>query len=218
MAETEIFGRKINTDNITFNQKIIAGAIVALLVLGGIGYYQVYPQWEELQVLNDEIVKQEEDIETKEMQVKKLPELKRKLKKIEGRLAILRRKIPTSPNVAALMLDLENITENEALYGNGAFLNSFRPSGLVSASLPASMQDAAGSETAKQLKQLPVSIKISNISYPDFIKLLTDYESYERTLSFENLSLIPVENDESLYTPVNVTFKVKAFLLDGGGK
>ena len=31
----------------------------------------------------------------------------------------------------------------------------------------------------------------------------------------ENLSLIPSENTESLYTPVNVTFKVKAYLLEG---
>lgn len=216
MAEQSFFGLKFDPENLTFTHKVIAGAVVGALLFGGIGYYVIYPKHEQLNKLNEEIAEQEDKIETKQAQVKNLDKLKLELASIKKRLVLLRRKIPTSPNVAALLMDLENIIENEALHGNDSVLNDFKPSGLVSATLPASMKDAANSETAKQLKQLPVSIKISNISYPDFIELLTDLESYERTLSLEAISLIPVESQDSLYTPVDVSFKVKAYLLEGG--
>lgn len=216
MAEQSFFGLKFDPENLTFTHKVIAGAVVGALLIGGIGYYVIYPKHEQLNTLNEEIADQEDKIETKRAQVKNLDKLKLELASIKKRLVLLRRKIPTSPNVAALLMDLENIIENEALHGNASVLNDFKPSGLVSATLPASMKDAASSETAKQLKQLPVSIKISNISYPDFIELLTDLESYERTLSLETISLIPVESQDSLYTPVDVSFKVKAYLLEGG--
>jgi len=215
MAPIEAFGRSFDTDNITSFHKILIGVIVSLLILGGGGYYLVYPQWEILQVLNEEIATQEVEIETKTAQVKNLDKLKKDLVEIKAKLVVLRRKIPTQTNVAPLLLDLEEITENQALYGNNALLNEFRPNEIVDFTLPAELQDAAESETAKQLKQLPVTIRISNISYPDLIDLLKDYESYERTLSLENLAITPKEDQNALYTPVDVSFTLKAFLLGG---
>lgn len=216
MARIEAFGRSFETDNITQTHKIIAGAVIAVLILGLGGYYMLYPKWTQLKVLEEEIAKQESDIETKEAQVKKLPALKKELAEIESKLVLLRRKIPHDPNVAPLLVDMEEISENQALYGNAAVLNEFKPAGVVDFTLPAELQDAAGSETAKQLKQLPVAVALSNISFPDLIKLLSDYESYERTLSIENLSITPVDDQNALYTPVDVSFTLKAFLLAGG--
>lgn len=216
MAKFEAFGRVIDTDSITTLHKIIVGAVLSVAILGSGVYYMLMPQWEQLKVLEEEIAKQEQDIETKQAQVKNLEALKKELVEIEKKLVLLRRKIPKEANVAPLMLDLEDMTENQAVYGNSAVLNDFKPAGVVDFPLPAELQDAAGSDTAKQLKQLPVAIKLSKISYPDLIKLLTDYESYERTLSLENLTITPVEDENALYTPINVSFTLKAFLLQGG--
>lgn len=215
MAQIEAFGLKFDTDNITTVHKMIAGAVVSIAILGAGTFYMVKPKYNNWTALKDEIAQQEQDIETKKSQVKRLPELKKELKEIEAKLVLLRRKIPTSTNVAPLLVDIDEITENKALYGNGALLKEFRPSDVIDFTLPAELAEAKGSETAKQLKQLPVSIQLSNISYPDLIKLLQDYESYERTLSLERLSIVPVENQDALYTPIDVSFTLKAFMLAG---
>ena len=205
----------IDTDNLRTVHKLAAGGILAALVLG-LGIWQLsYPRYEQLQTLNTEIEQQETSIQDKRNKVRNLISLKEELKQIEARLVTLRRKIPQQPNLAPLLIDIEEITENKELFGNGALLNEFRPGGIVNFDLPAELQDAKESTVAKQLKQIPVSIRLSNISYPDFIKLLTDYESYERTLSVESISLIPADQKDALYTPVNVTFTLKAFLLAG---
>ncbi|MBF2052150.1 MAG: type 4a pilus biogenesis protein PilO [Candidatus Sericytochromatia bacterium] len=214
--KTELFGRTIDTDNITPFQKVLAGGLTALAILLAGGYFDLYPKWTNLQALEAEIAEQETEIQTKELQVKNLPELKKELKDIEDKLVLLRRKIPKEANIAPLLLDVEEITENKALYGNAAVLNEFRPRDIVNFNLPASLKDAEDSETAKQLKQLPVNVRLSRISYPDLIKLLQDYESYERTLGLDELSILPVEDQDDLYTPVNVSFTLKAFLLAGG--
>ena len=205
----------IDTDNLRTVHKLAAGGLFAVLILG-LGIWQLsYPRYEQLQALNAEIEQQETSIQDKQNKVRNLVTLKEELKQIEARLVTLRRKIPQKPNLAPLLIDIEEITENKELFGNGALLNEFRPGGIVNFDLPAELQDAKESTVAKQLKQIPVSIRLSNISYPDFIKLLTDYESYERTLSVESISLIPADEKDALYTPVNVTFTLKAFLLAG---
>jgi len=216
MAKIEAFGKSFETDNITATHKIIAGTVLAALILFGGGYYLLYPKYEQLQVLEGEILEQETQIASKEVKVKNLPLLKKELKDIEEQLVLLRRKIPRDTNIPALLLDVEEITENKALYGNSAILNEFKPSDVINFTLPAELKDAEGSDTAKQLKQLPVSIRLSRISYPDLIKLLQDYESYERTLGLEQLSVTPVDDQDALYTPVDVSFTLKAFLLAGG--
>lgn len=214
MPKIEAFGISFDTDSITTMHKIIAGAALSVAILGSAGYYMLYPQFQQLQTLNDEIAQQEEEIAKKTDQAKNLKTLKEELKGIENKLVKLRSRIPKEANVAPLMLDIEEMTENQALYGNSAVLNEFKPSGVANFSLPAELQDAKESKTAKQLKQLPVGIRLSQISYPDLIKLLTDYESYERTLSVENLQITPIEDLDELYTPVNVQFTLKAFLID----
>jgi Tfp pilus assembly protein PilO len=216
MAEIKAFGRSFNTANITTPHKLIIGGVAALAILGSVGYYVLYPQWTQLQELEAKIEEQQIEIADKEVKVAKLNDLKKELAQIENKLVFLRRKIPQSPNVPSLLLDLEEITENKALYGNSASLNDFRPEGIVSFELPAALQDAASSETAKQLKQLPVNVSLTNVSYPDFIQLLSDLESYERTLSFDSISLIPIQDQDTLYTTVNASFKIRAFLLEGG--
>lgn len=114
MAPIEAFGRSFDTDNITSFHKVLIGVIVSLLILGAGGYYLIYPQWEELTVLKEEIAVQETEIETKTAQVKNLDALKKELVDIKAKLVVLRRKIPTQTNVAPLLLDLEEITENQA--------------------------------------------------------------------------------------------------------
>lgn len=214
--KTELFGRTIDTDNITPFQKVLAGGLTALAILVAGGYFDLYPKWNQLQELEAQIAEQETEIQTKELQVENLPELKKELKEIEAQLVLLRRKIPKEANIAPLLLDVEEITENKALYGNAAVLNEFRPRDIVNFNLPASLKDAEDSQTAKQLKQMPVNVRLSRISYPDLIKLLQDYESYERTLGLDELSILPVDDQDDLYTPVNVSFTLKAFLLAGG--
>lgn len=203
----------IDTDNLKTSHKIAIGGVLSALILG-LGIWQLaWPKYEQLQMLKAEIEQQETQIADKEAKAANLVKLKQELKEIEEHLVILRRKIPQQPNLAPLLIDVEEITENKELFGNGAILNEFRPGGIVNFDLPAELQEAKDSTVAKQLKQIPISIRLSNISYPDFIKLLTDYESYERTLSVDTISLIPSDDKEALYTPVNVTFTLKAFLL-----
>lgn len=215
MARIEAFGRGFDTDNITTLHKVIAGAVVSVIILGSGTWFMLKPQYDDLQVLKEDIAKQETEIEDKKNKVKNLEALKKELKEIKARLVLMQRKIPHEANVAPLLVDLEDMTENQALYGNSAVLNDFKPGSIVDFTLPAELADAAGSETAKQLKQLPVTIRLTKISYPDLIKLLTDYESYERTLSLEGLSITPVEDENALYTPVDVSFTLKTFLLVG---
>lgn len=215
MARIEAFGIAFDTDSITTLHKLVAGAVVSVIILGAGTYYMLMPQWQQLETLKEEIAKQEQDIATKENQVKNLEALKKELKEIRARLVLLQRKIPQSANVAPLLVDLEDMTENQALYGNSAILNDFKPGGIVDFTLPAELADAAGSDTAKQLKQLPVTIRLTKVSYPDLIKLLTDYESYERTLSLEGLTITPLKDENALYTPVDVSFTLKTFLLVG---
>lgn len=215
MARIEAFGLGFDTDSITTLHKVIAGAALSVVILGCGAWFMLKPQWEQYQTLQSEIADQETQIADKENKVKNLDALKQELKEIKARLALMQNKIPHDANVAPLLVDLEEMTENQALYGNSAVLNDFKPGGIVDFTLPPELADAAGSATAKQLKQLPVSIHLSKISYPDLIKLLTDYESYERTLSLEGLSITPIEDQNALYTPVDVTFTLKTFLLVG---
>lgn len=215
MARIEAFGVGFDTDSITMAHKLIAGAVVSVIILGCGAWFMLKPQYEAYQVLQEEIAKLDTDIQDKETRVKNLDALKKELKEIQARLALMQNKIPHDANVAPLLVDLEDMTENQALYGNSAVLNDFKPGAIVDFTLPAELADAAGSDTAKQLKQLPVSIHLTKISYPDLIKLLTDYESYERTLSLEGLSITPVEDANALYTPVDVSFTLKTFLLVG---
>lgn len=216
MAQIEAFGKNFDTDNITTLHKIIAGALISVAILAAGIYYMLMPKYEAWSALKSEIADQEAKIATKETQVKRLPELKKELKEIESKLVLLRRKIPKTANVAPLLVDVGEITENKALFGNAALLKEFRPGEVIDFTLPAELQEASESETAKQLKQLPVNVKLAKVSYPDLIKLLQDYESYERTLSLEQISITPVEDQDALYTPVDVSFTLKAFLLAGG--
>jgi Tfp pilus assembly protein PilO len=205
----------LDTDDLKTSHKIGIGAAVSVLILG-LGIWQLaIPKWNQYQELTALIETQEQEIGQKEEKVKNIVKLKKELQEIKDRLVVLRRKIPQQPNLAPLMIDVEEITENKDLFGNGAVLNEFRPGATVNFDLPAELQEAKDSSVAKQLKQIPISVRLSNISYPDFIKLLTDYESYERTIAVEAISLIPSANKELLYTPVDVTFTLKAFLLGG---
>lgn len=215
MPTIEAFGRSFNTDNITTFHKVLVGGLAAALIVFGGGYQMVYPKWDELQLVEERIVEQQSDIEKKEIQVKNLDKLKAELKVVQASLVALRRKIPTTANESPLLLDIEEITENKALYGNGAVLNTFKPGGIVDFTLPAELQSAAESPTAKQLKQLPVQIQLSKVSYPELIEMLQDLENYERTLSIEGLTIEPQEDPQALYTPVNVSFTLKAFLIGG---
>jgi len=205
----------LDTDNLKMSHKIGMGAFVSVVVLGLGIWYLALPQWNQHQELIVQIEAQEQQIIEKEAKAKNIVKLKKELVKIKESLVVLRRKIPQQPNVAPLLIDVEEITENKELFGNGALLNEFRPGAIVNFDLPAELQEAKDSAVAKQLKQVPITVRLSNISYPDFIKLLTDYESYERTLSVEGISLIPSSNKELLYTPVDVSFTLKAFLLGG---
>ncbi len=215
MPTIEAFGRSINTDNITTSQKMMIGGVVAALILVGGIYQYTYPKWTELQVVKEEIVQQEADIEKKTLQAKNLEKLKAELKTIQASLVALRRKIPTTANESPLLLDVEEIAENKALYGNSAVLNTFKPGGIVDFTLPAELQSASESPAAKQLKQLPVQVQMSKMSYPELIEMLQDLENYERTLSIEGLTIEPQDDPQALYTPVNVSFTLKAFLIGG---
>lgn len=215
MPTIEAFGRSINTDNITTSQKMMVGGVVAALILIGGIYQYTYPKWTELQVVKEEIVQQEADIEKKTLQAKNLEKLKAELKTIQASLVALRRKIPTTANESPLLLDVEEIAENKALYGNSAVLNTFKPGGIVDFTLPAELQSASESPAAKQLKQLPVQVQMSKMSYPELIEMLQDLENYERTLSIEGLTIEPQDDPQALYTPVNVSFTLKAFLIGG---
>lgn len=215
MPTIEAFGRSFNTDNITTSQKMMVGGVVAALILVGGIYQYTYPKWTELQVVKEEIVQQEADIEKKTLQAKNLDKLKAELKTIQASLVALRRKIPTTANESPLLLDVEEIAENKALYGNSAVLNTFKPGGIVDFTLPAELQSASESPAAKQLKQLPVQVQMSKMSYPELIEMLQDLENYERTLSIEGLTIEPQDDPQALYTPVNVSFTLKAFLIGG---
>lgn len=203
----------LNTDNLKTSHKIGIGATISILILG-LGIWQLaLPQWNQYQELEAQIETQEQQIADKEIKAKNLVKLKKELQEIRERLVVLRRKIPQQPNIDPLLIDMEEITENKELFGNGALLNEFRPGAIVNFDLPAELQEAKDSQVAKQLKQVPITVRLSNISYPGFIKLLSDYESYERTLSVEGISLIPSQNKESRYTPVDVSFTLKVFFL-----
>jgi len=215
MPVIEAFGKSYNTDNITTFHKVLIGGVAAALIVFGGGYQMVYPKWDNLQMLEEEIVQQQSEIEKKEIQAKNLDKLKEELKVVQASLVALRRKIPTTANESPLLLDVEEITENKALYGNSAVLNTFKPGGIVDFTLPAELQSASDSPAAKQLKQLPVQIQLSKMSYPELIEMLQDLENYERTLSIESLTISPQEDPQALYTPVNVSFTLKAFLIGG---
>ncbi len=219
MANIEAFGLSINTSNLTENlttfHKVAIGVVVFLLILVGGGYQMVYPKYEALVVLEEEIAKQEDDIKIKEKKVENLKVLEEELKEIKTRLVQLRRKIPTTANESPLLLDIEEITENKALYGNSALLKTFKPGGIVDFTLPAELQASADSPAAKQLKQLPVEIQLGQMNYPALIEMLQDFENYERTLSIEGLNIEPQEDPQAVYTPVNVSFTLKAFLIGG---
>lgn len=215
MAQLEAFGMSFDTDNITDAHKVIIGVVLAIAILGGGGYQMVYPKWTQWQELKTQIEEQEGEISKLEVQVKNLAALKKELTVIEARLVELRRKIPTDSNVAPLLLDIEEITENDALYGNSGVLNEFRPGSLIDFQLPGELSDVGESAAAKQIKQLPVQVNISRMSYDDLIKLFQDYESYERTLALGNVQITPQEDENELFTPVTSSFTIKAFLLAG---
>lgn len=219
MAEVKLFGLTLNTDKLTDPIKMAIGGGLGAVIILTAGYYKLYPAYVEYQDLSKTIEDNKAKISSLDLKVKKLPELKKELTEIEGRLVEIRRKIPTKPNVASLLVDLEQISES-GVHGNSASLDKFIPSAPVGFVLPAALQEAAGSDAAKQIKQIPVEISLSKITYPDLIELLTDYESYERTISVENLMIKPLTGTpgtatDSAYTMVDATFTIKAFLLDG---
>lgn len=217
MAEISAFGLNINTDNISNAQKMIFGGVIALLILGGGIYQFTYPVYEEYQELVDQIEQKTQIRDKKRLQVAKLPALRKELKALRARLALIRKQIPVKDNIPSLLIDVEEMTES-SLHGNEAVLKTFIPKKLEKVKWPPSLKKAAKSPAAKRLRQLPVDISLSKTTYPEFITLMADYESYERTLSFGSLSVIPTKPEsDSPFDSVNVRFTLKTFMLGQAG-
>ena len=129
MAEISAFGLTINTDNITTPQKMIFGGVVAVLILGGGIYKFTYPVYEEYQAITEQIEQKEQIRDKKQLQVAKLPALRKEIKELRARLALIRKQIPVKDNIPSLLIDVEQMTES-SMHGNEAVLKNFIPKKL----------------------------------------------------------------------------------------
>ncbi|RYY00411.1 hypothetical protein EON78_01260 [bacterium] len=110
MAETKIFGLTVNTDalnNIPEMYKIIAGSVVAGLVLLGAGYYVVYPVYEEYQTLfegNETLMAENISSETKlgydpnTKRYRRIEDVDAEMIVLNNEIKIAQQRIPTQEN------------------------------------------------------------------------------------------------------------------------
>src|SRR5436305_1857405 len=122
MAETKIFGLTINTDlitNLPDMYKIIAGGVVAGLILFGAGYYINYPIYQEYQTLledNDKLTQENQAMETKlgfiaPNRYKAIENVDAEMSSLQAEIEKVQTRIPDKENIPTLIYDLERIVE-----------------------------------------------------------------------------------------------------------
>jgi hypothetical protein len=221
MADTKIFGLTINTDfitNLPDMYKIIAGGVVAGVILFGAGYYLNYPVYEEYQVLVADNEKLTADNQTMETKLGFLPPNRyRAIETIEAEMATLNEeikkvqtRIPDKENIPTLIYDLERIVEEN----NKSDLLDIVPSALSTVVLPANLQSST--PTGLNLQMVALNLNIES-SYPNLINLFKDFERYQRALATTSLFLSPITDPTDKFSALKVTLNLKAYVLPEGG-
>jgi hypothetical protein len=222
MAETKIFGLTVNTDlitNLPDMYKIIAGGVIAGLILFGAGYYVNYPIYEEYQTLledNDKLTQDNQAMETKLGFVP--PNRYRAIENIEAEMASLdteikkvQTRIPDKENIPTLIYDLEKIVEEN----NKSDLLDIVPTAMTVVTLPPNLQ--SGKPTGLNLQQVGMNLSVES-SYPALINLFKDFERYQRALANTSLFLSPITDPTDKFSALKVTLNLKAYVLPEGGQ
>lgn len=222
MAETKIFGLTVNTDalnNIPEMYKIIAGSVVAGLVLLGAGYYVVYPVYEEYQTLfegNETLTAENISSETKlgydanTKRYRRIEDVDAEMIVLNNEIKIAQQRIPTQENLPTLLYDLERFVETN----NRSDLLDITPTAMTSVVLPPSLQGS--SPTGLDLKQVAIATSIES-NYSSLISLFKELERYQRAVANSNLSLSPIP-DKGGKSALKVTLSLKAYVLPEGGQ
>lgn len=222
MAETKIFGVKVNTEalsNIPESYKIIAGVVFSIIVFISAGYYLVYPIYDEYSKLYEENQKLADENKQSELKLGFIPPNKYKVlddiieekKTLEADIRKLQERIPSKENTASLIYDLEKMVE----VNNKSELYDIVPSQLTKASIPAQLQ--SGKPTGLDLNQISLAVTIDS-NYPNLISLMKDFERYQRAISSTSLSLTPVGSGNKKFNVLKTTLSLRAYVLPEGVK
>ncbi|MBC7545704.1 MAG: type 4a pilus biogenesis protein PilO [Candidatus Sericytochromatia bacterium] len=209
--EIKAFGLNIDTDTITDKQKMIAGGVVAVLIVGT-GLYLNKPTYDSYVDRGVEIDALTLDRDAKMKQVATLPALRAEFARIESNLHRLEAQIPRTENVPTLLVDIESMTNNHDI-----MLQTFVPGALAPVALPAAIvgDGKATANLQNQMRQLPVKISASG-SYPNLVDMFQAFERYERTLSADGMMLAPIGKPGGGKKQLQVTFNLNAYVLLGG--
>jgi Tfp pilus assembly protein PilO len=210
-VEIKAFGLNIDTDTITDKQRMIAGVVIGVLLIGGSLYWNK-PTYDSYQDMLVEIDKLTADKEGKEAQVAKLPALKQEYEALQISLRRLESQIPRTENVPTLLMDMEKLSAN-----HDVFLSGFVPGALTPVTLPAAVVgDGKATATLQdQLRQLPVKIT-STAAYPNVVDMFTAFERYERTLAADSITIASGGKSEDGKKSLTVMFNLNAYVLLGG--
>lgn len=222
MADTKIFGVKVNTEalsNIPESYKIIAGVVFSVIVFISAGYYLVYPIYDEYSKLYEENQKLADENKQSESKLGFIPPNKYKVldniieekKTLEADIRKLQERIPSKENTASLIYDLEKMVE----VNNKSELYDIVPSQLTKASIPAQLQ--SGKPTGLDLNQISLAVTIDS-NYPNLISLMKDFERYQRAISSTSLSLTPVGSGNKKFNVLKTTLSLRAYVLPEGVK
>lgn len=217
MAETKIFGISVNTDMITNLPdiyKIIAGGVVAGLILFGAGFYLVYPVYQEYQVLvqeNEKLKSENDTLETKlgynptTKRYKRIDDVEEQMKNLDIEIKEMQTRIPETDNIPTLIYDLERIVEED----NKTDLFDIVPAAARAVSLP---PELVSKTAGLNLQQVPLSLTMES-SFPKMIGLFKDFERYQRAINTSSLSLAPIMDPTNKFITLRVSLNLKAFVL-----
>lgn len=218
--KTKIFGLEIDTDKITLQQKIIAGGVAGVLVLGLLGWYVGRPVVQEYMALSQEISQLKTERDAKRGQVKRIDQLKKESDQLNEQIELLTKAIPKKENIPILLIDIEKLSNR-----TNTTLTSFKPGpARPYAGLPApaakegQTTTQARSSLEARLREIPLQLT-AKTNYRDLIKLFDSLENYERVVKVTSVSVVPsakstAAKKASFDGMLDISFEVTSYVLE----
>ncbi len=149
-------------------QKMVAGILFGIIILGAFYMYVIGPQKREIGELKNKIQKEEAEVKRLIALSNKIPDLRAELESKEGEIVRISKSLPTRQEVPALLKQITNATQQASVK-----LSAFDPGKLT----------ATG-----EYEQFKVDINVRG-SYHDLGDLLSRVSNLSRIINVGNLSI-----------------------------
>ncbi len=175
-------------------QKIIAGILFGIILLGAFYMYVIAPQKREIGELKNNIEKEKQEVTRLVKLSKKIPELKAELESKQDEIIRISKSLPTKQEIPVLLRQITNATQQSSMR-----LSVFNPGRL----------------TAKgEYEQFGVDINISG-TYHDLGGFLSKVGNLSRIINVGDLSIKKADAaHQAMGETISATFDMIAYVYD----